>query len=139
MRHFTTVLTAMCVVLFIAWRPAARGMDAILATVLSIDVEQGEMYVDTNNSEKVRVTFIRDQVNSNIQPGSKIRIWGDYKSNQLTRDAVKTFNAGYIRDVRLNHDPTGVRSRLRKGMGRSRGRAGSHNRGTGTGSHGHNK
>lgn len=118
MRYFMRFLIIMFLVPLIIWIPPGHAMDAMLGTVLSIAPEKGEIYVSTKNSEKVLVSFAPDQMPYSIQPGEKIRFWGNFQTDDFQTGDFKQFNATYIQKSRLKHkyDHTGVRSRLHRGI-----------------------
>ncbi len=139
MRCFIRFLIIMVFIPLVTWQTSSHAMDAMLGTVISIDFEKGEMYVSTNDFEKILVLFTPDQIFSSILPGKKIRFWGEFQpgdlqandlqaddlqADDLQADDLQKFNATYIRgsQSKHKHDSTGVRSRLNKGTRRGAGR-----------------
>ncbi|MDY6854775.1 MAG: hypothetical protein SWO11_08720 [Thermodesulfobacteriota bacterium] len=105
-----------------------EAIDALLGKVLSIDHKGGKMVVNiedktishevsslkdnTDAMKGTTVYFTPGTLPKYVKEGSIIRLWGDYIG-----DGSENFRAQYIYHAydNLGYDPTGVRSRLRKG------------------------
>lgn len=127
------LITILLIILLHTISGPVEAFDAILGTVVSVDREKGEMIVHLKespdslqeNSEQgeafvsdLIVHFMPDRLCKGIKNGELVRLWGSFEYG-----SINTFKAAHIRrGGRRRCDPTGVRSRLGKCLGKGGGR-----------------
>lgn len=120
MRYFPKILIlATC--LFALAAQTASAMDALLGEVISIDAENRQMVVSVDQSDKadgarrVVISYDRENLPGFVQPGSVVRLWGEYMGGNNSEFRLQSLRNG--ESLHHGRDPTGVRSRLKHGHG----------------------
>ncbi len=129
MRRFAKILI-LFLCLWVLTAQSVPAMDALLGEVVSIDPENRQMVVSVeqhgviDGSRQVNVFYDQQRLPGFVQPGSVVRLWGDYADGNNRVFRLQSLRNG--ESLHHGHDCTGVRSRLKQGhrghgMGRSHG------------------
>ncbi len=101
--------------------PVPGRAEMLIGTVVHVDRAHHSFTLKPESGDGETVTVQADTTLPGcVTPGETIRIWGTFTGNG-TR-----FEASDVRGMRgrFRNDPTGVRSRLERGLGRGFGRGG---------------
>jgi hypothetical protein len=117
----------------------AEAMEVLLGTVQSVEPESGRIVLeisqnsdesenrdDPNGSEKITVQVDPERIPACVIVGRMIRVWGNYLNAENSQFKVLHISGSGFGNQKS--DPTGVRSRIGRGMrgfkGGMRGRRG---------------
>jgi hypothetical protein len=121
MRGYLVIL--ICFLLNLA-AASATATDVFLGTVKSVEPETGEVVLEledlldeaTGNPKEITIQIPPERMPEYVSAGRTVRVWGEYIGGTANAFKVLHIRGGSPRGGMA--DPTGVRSRLWKGMGK---------------------